>query len=91
MTYDQIKKQLREQYLEEEFCSLFEILLSDGLLLKIKETEKIHSTASLIRSLISYLPLNSELYNYWVNIFNWYMHPEFARPKKISDWIIQKQ
>lgn len=86
MTYEQIKSELKEQDLESEFCSLFEVFVSESLLFRIKETDRIHSTASLIRNLISYLPLNSELYNYWTNVLQYFMHPAFARPKHILQW-----
>ncbi len=86
MTYQKIKEQLKEQDLEEEFCSLFEVFTSDNLLNKIKLSDKIHSVASLIRSLISYLPLNSDLYNYWVVVLQYFMHPIFSRPNHISEW-----
>lgn len=90
MTYEQIKIELKEQGLKEEFCSLLEVFLTNEGLIRLNTTNKIHSTASLIRMLISYLPFMSKVYDYWVLVLQWFMHPIFARPRNISEWLTLK-
>lgn len=90
MTYEECLIELVKQDLKDEFCLTFESLFSIELLQRLKNTDKIHSVGSLIRTSLTYLENYSEIWNKWVLILQWYMHPEFARPKKITDWIIQK-
>lgn len=91
MTYESILKELEEQDLKNEFCLTFEPFLSESFLYRLRNTNKIHSVGSLIRTVLPYVKDKNNVWNRWVLILQWYMHPEFARPNKITDWIIQKQ
>lgn len=89
MTYESIKAELKEQNLEIEFCSLFESIFEESFIIRISNSNKIHSTASLLRTLISKLEFRSKTYDYWVCILQFYMHPKFDRPESIQEWIKQ--
>lgn len=91
MTYEDCLNELDKQDLKNEFCLIFENIFSIELLERFKNTDKIHSVGSLIRTSLSYIENNSEIWNRWVLVLQWYMHPEFVRPEKITDWIKQKQ
>ena len=92
MTYKEILNQFESQDLKKEFCEKFYPLMTDSFKERLNITDKIHSPGSLIRAVLP-LVINEDkkIYDRWVIILQWYMHPEFARPKKIIDWIINKQ
>lgn len=79
MTYEEILKELDEVNLKEKFTSEFESFISEKLLSMFKESNKIHSTGSLLRSLIHYYEYKSEKWQYWVDVLHYFMTPEFAR------------
>lgn len=92
MTYKEILNQLESQDLKNEFCEKFQPFMSDQFKERLNSTDKIHSTGSLIRTVLQFvINEDKKLYDRWVLILQWYMHPEFARTNKITDWIIKKQ
>ena len=91
MTYKEILNKFESQDLKKEFCEKFYPLMTDSFKERLNITYKIHSPGSLIRTVLP-LVINEDkkIYDRWVIILQWYMYPEFARPKKIIDWIIEK-
>lgn len=79
MTYEDIKIELKEQNLQEKFCSLFEAIIDPKLLKLVKESDKIHSTAGLIRILMRSLKPASEEWHEWLKVLIFFMSPIFAR------------
>ena len=79
MSYEEILKELEEVNLKEKFTSDFEKLASNGYLKLVKKSNKINSTGSLLRSLISFYEYKSEKWNYWQQVLIYFMNPIFAR------------
>lgn len=89
MTYEECMSQLKEQDLYEEFCSVFEKEFTEPFLKKLRLTNKINSVASLIRMSITYIEKDTDIWNEWVELLQWYMKPEFERinitnPRKLK-------
>lgn len=76
MTYQQILNQLEKNNHKEEFVEIFEKNISKSLFEKIKSTDKINCTASLVRYLITMLEYESEIYLKWQKILFYYLKPE---------------
>ena len=76
MTYQDILNQLEKNNHKVEFIEIFEKNVSISLLEKIKNTDKINCTASLIRHLITMLEYESEIYLKWQKILFYYLEPE---------------
>jgi len=91
MTYEKILLELKVQNLDQEFCSTFEKLMTPSFLQRVNSTSKIHSTPSLIRTVLALLrnslDYDLEVYNRWVLILQWFMTPVFARKPNVEDWI----
>lgn len=81
MTYEEILKELEEVNLKEKFTYDFEKNVSKGLLKKLKETDKINSTGSLIRHLIHCFEFKSENWEYWRDVLHYFMTPDFVKDK----------
>ena len=81
MTYKEILKELSEVNLENEFAYEFEKSITDSLLFKIKNTNKIYSTASLIRALLTKYNVDSEKWIYWQKVLLYFMAPYFVKDK----------
>lgn len=79
MTYKEVLKELDEVNLKEKFTSEYEGFISDVLLVKVKETDKIHSAGSLIRSLLIFYINESEEWIYWQKVLVYFMTPKLAR------------
>lgn len=79
MTYNQILKELAVVNLKNKFTTDFENYVEKDLLNKLKDTNKIHSTGSILRTLISYLKVDDKNYEYWVQVLKYFMTPIFAR------------
>lgn len=79
MNYNEILKELDAVNLKNKFTADFEQIISKNFLKRIKKTNKIHSTGSLLRELISNLENNSKKWDYWVLVLNYFMTPVFAR------------
>ncbi len=81
MKYEEILQELEEVGLNEKFTSDFENNASKGLLKKLKETNKINSTGSLIRHLIHCFEFKSENWEYWQKVLIYFMTPDFVKDK----------
>ena len=81
MTYKEILKELSEVNLENEFAYEFEKSITDSLLFKIKNTNKIYSTASLIRALLTKYNVDSEKRIHWQKVLLYFMAPYFVKDK----------
>ncbi len=79
MTYKDILKELKEVGLKEKFTSSYEGFVSKEFLDKLRNTDKIHSTGSLIRSLMMFYINESKEWIYWQKILFYFMTPKFAR------------
>lgn len=79
MTYKQILKELNEVGLKKEFTSEFENYISTELLQMFKDTDKIKSTAGLIRLLLKKYEIESEKWLEWHKVLIFFMTPKFAR------------
>ena len=79
MRYEEILKELEEVNLKEKFTSVYEGFVSDSFLERLRNTDKIHSTGSLIRSLLIFFENESEDWIYWQKILVYFMTPKFAR------------
>lgn len=79
MKYDDILNELKKHDLNGEFIKDIEKYLPKSLIDKIKKSENINSTASLIRILISHTVFKSDDYIFWVDILQYYIKPEFMR------------
>jgi len=82
MTYKEVLKELDEVNLKEKFTSEYEGFISDVLLHKVKETNKIASVGSLIRSLMIFYVNESKEWLFWQKALVYFMTPKFARNKK---------
>jgi hypothetical protein len=81
MRYNEILSELQEVNLKEKFISKFEDYVNLELLDMIKKTDKIKSTASLIRTLLKKWENESEEWLYWQKALFYFMTPRFARDK----------
>jgi len=81
MTYLEILKELEEVNLKEKFTSEFENYINESLFVMIKETDKIKSTASLIRMLLKKWENESEDWLFWKKAMFYFMTPIFVRDK----------
>lgn len=79
MTYQEILKELKEVDLKEKFTSSYEGFVSNEFLEKLRNTDKIHSTGSLIRSLMIFYVNESKEWIYWQKVLFYFMTPKFAR------------
>jgi hypothetical protein len=79
MTYEIILQELEEVNLKEKFTSEFESFVTESLLLKFKESDRIHSTGSLLRLLLKKWENDSEQWLYWQQVLLYFMRPKFAR------------
>jgi hypothetical protein len=79
MSYEEILKELEEVNLKDKFTSVYEGFVSDSFLERLRNTDKIHSTGSLIRSLLIFFENESEDWIYWQKILVYFMTPKFAR------------
>lgn len=79
MKYQEILKELEEVGLKEKFASSYEEFVSDEFLVKLRNTDKIHSTGSIIRSLMIFYVNESEEWIYWQKVLVYFMAPEFTR------------
>jgi len=79
MTYKQILKELNEIGLKKEFTSEFENYISPELLKMFKDTDKINSTANLIRLLLKKYEIESKKWLEWQKVLIFFMTPKFAR------------
>ena len=79
MTYQDILKELEEVDLKEKFTSSYEEFVSNEFLEKLNTTDKIHSTGSLIRSLMIFYVNESKDWIYWQKVLFYFMTPVFAR------------
>ena len=79
MRYEEILKELEEVNLKEKFTSVYEGFVSDSFLERLRNTDKIHSTGSLIRSLLIFFENESEEWLYWQKVLFYFLTPKFAR------------
>lgn len=79
MTYTQILDELEEVGLREKFQTLFESLIRPTLLDKVKETDKLYSVTSVLRTMIEHLEDGSEECLYWLQVLYYFWTPKFAR------------
>lgn len=79
MTYNEILNELQEVNLKDKFVSEYENFESPTLLIMLKETDKISSTANLIRSLMKKWEIETENWIYWQKVMFYFMTPVFAR------------
>lgn len=76
MKYIECLKELELINLKSNFINDFEKTISKRLLKLFKKTNKINSTASLIKVLINELEYESELYFFWVETFQSIINPD---------------
>lgn len=81
MTYNQIISELNEIELGSDFDKEMRLLCRDTLLEKLQVSDRIHSTGSLIRHLISYYEYDSEKWLYWQKVLFYFMTPDFMKDK----------
>lgn len=79
MTYNQILLELKQIGIDKAFKYEFESYVSKELLVMIKDTDKIKSTASLIKLLLKKFKTDTEEFVYWKKVFIYFMTPVFAR------------
>lgn len=79
MTYNEILIELQEVNLKDRFVSEYENFESSSFLKRLKETDKISSTANLIRSLMKKWEIETENWIYWQKVMFYFMTPVFAR------------
>lgn len=81
MTYEEVLTELQEVDLKEKFASLYEGYTSESLLKMMKGTDRLHSTAGMIRGLMKYMTNESEEWLYWQKVLFYFMTPIFARKR----------
>ena len=79
MSYEEILKELEEVNLKDKFTSVYEGFVSDSFLERLRNTDKIHSTESPIRSLLIFFENESEEWLYWQKVLFYFMTPVFER------------
>lgn len=84
MTYEEILKELEEVDLKEKFASSYEGFINKDLLERLKSTDKIYSTGSMIRSLMIFYINESEDWIYWQKILIYFMTPKFTRKEFLT-------
>lgn len=92
MRYEEILKEIESVNLKEKFIADFESNCTETFLGKIKKTDKINSTASLLRILIKFYEYRSEDWEFWKNVLNYFMMPDFVKDKiKLANEKIHKK
>ncbi len=82
MTYKDCLLELEKHNLKEDFCLTFEPMFNKSFLERLKNTDKIYSEKTLIRSALSLTSEeNTDIYKKWVLILQYLMVPEFSRQK----------
>jgi len=81
MSYEEILKELDKVNLKDKFILKFEACINTDLLEMIRQTDKINSTGSLIRSLMIFLENESEEWVHWQKVLIYFMTPDFAKIK----------
>ncbi len=81
MTYKEILIELEAVNLSFKFTADFESNCTKQFLDKIKLTDKIYSTSSLLRCLISFYEFKSEKWEFWKNVLHYFMMPDFLKDK----------
>ena len=79
MNYNQIISELADVDLKDKFVLEFESFASPELLVKMSTTDKIKSTASVIRFLMGKWDNESEQWLYWQKVLFYFITPKFAR------------
>lgn len=82
MTYKQVLSELDAVGLKNKFTESFENLISNELLFKFKNTNKMHSVGSLIRVFLGKLEIESKEWIYWQKVLIYFMQPLFVRDIK---------
>jgi hypothetical protein len=83
MTYEKCLEDLKAINLKNKFIADFESIdKNKNLILMLKNTDKIFSAGSLIRTLIASLEYQSEKYFFWVEAYQFFITPEFERKSK---------
>jgi len=82
MNYEEILKELEAVGLKNKFTDEFESKCNKSLLDKIKSSDKIYSTGSLLRFLIRFYEYKSEKWEFWKNVLHYFMTPDFVKDKK---------
>jgi hypothetical protein len=79
MKYLEILNELRELNLDSLFDKELKQEAKESVYLRVRSTDKIYSTASLIRHLLRYYNYNSEKWLFWQEVLIYFMTPTFAR------------
>ncbi len=82
MTYNEILNELQEVNLKDKFVEEYEEYAGEKLLILLKESDKIKSTAGMVRSLIKKYENESTAWLYWQKVMFYFMTPVFARKEE---------
>lgn len=80
-SYDEVLIELDSVGVKSKFIIEFEICQSEEFLKMLKETNKISSPGSLIRSLIKKFEAESINWLFWQKVLIYFMTPDFCRVK----------
>lgn len=83
MNYKEILSELKIIGFDEIFKKDIELNFSESFIKRLNETNKIHSPASLIRTLISQYEAGSEKWEFWRKVLVYYLNPVFVRTKEM--------